>query len=294
MAKLYQEPIKKHDIEEYLDQYSDFSFELKVLNLLNQMGFECEHSGIYEDPITKKTREFDIRATKSFGFRHVKLSVECKNFRENFPLVAHCCKRKQDESYHNVLVNKHVDKNKSILTGKDPSSIMKRLSSPHSLYKKDEFVAKSIDQVGRTANGITSNDGSVFEKINQAIHSAYDLIAKAHYKDQGIDGKVELVLPVLVIPDDRLWVVKYDQEGNMLGNIELCNHLTQYVGQKWKVGYVGDNYLFNDFAWYTLSHLEIITVSSLKSILENYFGCDEGVNNSFSQYSAIELYDLKV
>lgn len=33
---------KKKDIEEYLNNYSDFSFEIKVLKKLTSMGFHCE------------------------------------------------------------------------------------------------------------------------------------------------------------------------------------------------------------------------------------------------------------
>ncbi len=295
MAKLNLDPIEKTDIVEYLDEYSDFSFELKVLNLLCEMGFSCEHSGIYEDPITKKTREFDIRARKSLGFRHIKLSVECKNFRSNFPLVAHCTQRIPSESYHNVLVrNYQPSKSSDLISERQSDSEKARVSSPHSLYLESEYVAKSIDQVGRSNNGIVSNDGSVFEKINQAIHSAYDLIEEAHYDIYGPKGKAEIILPILVIPDDRLWAVRYDDSGARVGDIELVEHLTYYVGQQWRVGYINEqNPSLSNFTWYTLSHLEVITFSALNRVLNEYFNPEENWGRAFTKMTPDEWYSLK-
>ena len=62
MAKLKNEPISKSDILEYLESSSDFAFEVSVLKKLVALGFVCEHSGTYEDPVTGKTRELGIYA----------------------------------------------------------------------------------------------------------------------------------------------------------------------------------------------------------------------------------------
>jgi len=50
----------------------------KCTKKISQLGFDCRHSGTYEDPITAKTREYDIRADKrkdNFIFRS---AIECK------------------------------------------------------------------------------------------------------------------------------------------------------------------------------------------------------------------------
>jgi hypothetical protein len=65
MAKLKTDEILPEDLVEYLNSYSDFSFELAVLKMLRTSDIDCEHGGYYEDPITKKSREFDIRAIKT-------------------------------------------------------------------------------------------------------------------------------------------------------------------------------------------------------------------------------------
>jgi hypothetical protein len=92
MSKLLTDPISQSDIEEYLKDYSDFSFELNVLNELQNLGLMCQHGGTYNDPLTGKSREFDIRAIYQYWPIKIHLSVECKNIRNNFPLVMHCLK----------------------------------------------------------------------------------------------------------------------------------------------------------------------------------------------------------
>src|SRR5258705_12145540 len=112
MAKqLKTDPIIQIDIEEYLADCADFSFELRVLKALTDLKLKCQHGGTYEDPITKKSREFDIRALM-YGDEvlRVQLSVECKNIQQNFPLVVHCLKRKENESYNELIHTPVVDK----------------------------------------------------------------------------------------------------------------------------------------------------------------------------------------
>jgi len=214
MKILSPNSITQSDIIEYLNGYSDFSFEIKVLKKLAALGYECEHGGTYEDPVTAKSREFDIRALIQKEFFRIHLSVECKNFRDNFPLVVHCLQRKENESY-NELILTFEPRNETQQVGPIslpvPSSIEFSKSikvRQMTLYPKGEFVAKSTDQIGRNQHDskIVSNDSNVFDKISQAINSSIDLIAEAHYLDTDISpAYMTLVCPVLVVPDATLW-----------------------------------------------------------------------------------------
>jgi hypothetical protein len=67
MAKLKRDPINARDLEDFVANNSDFDFEMKVLAKLRSLDFECEHSGTYQDPVTHKARQFDIRARKTLG-----------------------------------------------------------------------------------------------------------------------------------------------------------------------------------------------------------------------------------
>lgn len=62
MAKLKNKEISESDVLEYVEEQSDFAFELRVHRQLLACGFECEHGGTYEDPITSKIRQFDQQA----------------------------------------------------------------------------------------------------------------------------------------------------------------------------------------------------------------------------------------
>jgi hypothetical protein len=61
VARLKSDPIGVAELTKYLETESDFDFELRVLHSLQDIGVNCEHGGHYEDPVTKKSREFDIR-----------------------------------------------------------------------------------------------------------------------------------------------------------------------------------------------------------------------------------------
>lgn len=188
MAKLKDAPITKEDITEYLQELSDFAFEVMVLRKLTSLGFTCEHAGTYEDPITKKTREFDIRARKCLIDEediklNISLSIECKNLKSNFPLVVHCMPRAENERFLDLI------------WASEPHSYIPHyeyamripLVDDNSPYVKLDPVGKSCDQVGRRATQnaeLIGSDGDVFDKISQAINAGYELIKEAHYASE--------------------------------------------------------------------------------------------------------------
>lgn len=276
MSKLSPDPIVQTDIKKYLNNYSDFSFELQVLKKFSDLGFECSHGGTYEDPVTNKSREYDIRALLQKKFLRIHLSVECKNLRENFPLVVHCLERKENESYNELIFTfkpKPPTQQLGPISVPLPSAFIEFSRSikvqQFSLYPKKQFVAKSADQVGkRNDNGeITSTDGEVFDKISQAINSAIDLISEAHYLDTDVfPAYLTFVCPVLVIPDSTLWQAKYSDTGEQIGDPNQINHISYYIGKGWTVG----DKLHS--LHYTLSHLEIVTYSELQNFVEKYLG----------------------
>lgn len=97
-TKLIQNPITETDIEEYLNDFADFSFELRVLKELSDLRLHCQQGGTYDDPVTGKSREFDIRTLYKEGAIRVHLSVECKNLHPNFPLAMHLPKKETKRS----------------------------------------------------------------------------------------------------------------------------------------------------------------------------------------------------
>jgi hypothetical protein len=268
-SKLKSDAIKQSDIEEYLNDYSDFSFELRVLKELTDLKLECQHGGTYEDPVTGKSREFDIRALM-YGDESIRihLSVECKNIRDNFPLVVHCIKRKKDESYHE-LVHTYDPKNKydsselrSLALLEKARSITEWNDTP---YLEGAYVAKSADQVGRRHDGtIEATDGGVFEKISQAINSSRDLIDEANDLYSEDSDYLTFICPVLVVPDSTLWQVNYSDDGARIASPVPISHISYFIGKVWSVG--GKLHSLS----YSLSHLEIVTFSEIKNFVGKY------------------------
>jgi hypothetical protein len=274
-SKLKTQAITQFDIEEYLNDYADFSFELRVLKALTDLKLQCQHGGTYDDPITGKSREFDIRALLQYDeFMRIHLSVECKNLQPNFPLVVHCLGRKANESY-NELIHTFVPSDSFAVHREGAESI--RLISK-TLYSKDAYVAKSADQVGRRNDGsITATDGGVFEKISQAINSSRDLISEAYLLEVSQEDRLTLVCPVLIVPDLTLWQIKYSDDGARIGSPEPANHVSYFIGKEWSVGLMS----------YSISHLEILTFSEVSNFLTKYLWNYMRVCHSAMQRNAL-------
>ena len=284
MAKLKTTAIGPTDLIEYLNDYSDFSFEIEVLKLLVDAGFECEHGGSYKDPVTKKTREFDVRATKSFDKRFLRLAVECKNLRANFPLLVSCVPRTSDEAFHEICLSVDPDKH-HLETPPDvycramlPRSKNVRLIDEHTIYKKLEPVGKSCAQIGRNSNGeIVANDSDVYEKWSQALSSADDLtyLACTDGEDRTGDLAISLVFPLLVVPNGRLWVTEYDAKGHRKHNPHMVDRCSYFVNLSYyhHGAMTGDELI--------ISHLEFVTLDGLMQFVDDLTGDEEKLGKSF-------------
>lgn len=284
MAKLKADAIGQGQLTDFLENHSDFSFEVNVLNALAGLGFSCEHGGSYEDPVTKKPREFDIRATKDFGKRIIHLAVECKNLRENYPLLVSCVPRRDEEAFHEIAFSVHPDKvalRKPIplsIPAMEPRSKTVRITGTRSFYPGGAPVGKSCEQVGVTVGGdITSSDSDVYAKWAQALSSAHDLTYEACRDGEKRTGDVclSLVFPFLVVPDGRLWVVEFDAAGNRTCQPRQTDRCSYFVNLPYyhNCGLSGDKM--------TISHLEFLTVAGLREFVEQMCGNDDRLRDSF-------------
>src|SRR5262245_628097 len=105
MAKpLSATPITKQDIMAFLQTNDDFHLELQVYNMCVKAGLKTSFAGTYEDPVTKLPRQFDIRAKARKDRLEVRLAVECKCLKLNFPLVISRIRRPTQESYHELVL----------------------------------------------------------------------------------------------------------------------------------------------------------------------------------------------
>lgn len=276
MTQLSTNPIQQADINEYLNSSADFGFEMKVLSVLKAKGFACQHSGTYTDPITGKSRQFDIRCEKDIGRWRVRLAVECKNLRDNYPLIVHSVPRQVNEAWHSIILhkNEHLPADTTrVVEATDTETPFQavRVTGQKTLYKPGiplqppqyTFVAKAIDQVGRSQSGnkIITGDEQVFDKVSQATNSSRDLIVQAH---SGVFEGASIILPILVVPANTLWEAKYDKNGNLQGTGSQIKQASYFIDKEWSVD-EGRNQA------YRISHLEICTFDNLGTFLDDYF-----------------------
>ncbi|MFI4848975.1 MAG: hypothetical protein ACIAZJ_07765 [Gimesia chilikensis] len=286
MAKLKTDPISQADLVDFLDNHSDFSFELLVLNKLIDHGFSCEHGGSYEDRATNKAREFDIRARRVEGKKFLRLAVECKNLRSNFPLLVSCVPRREQEAFHEIVYS--VDPEKHPLENPPPVYIPAmlakskniRITGQHTFYKAGDRVGKSCHQIGRLAhqgNEILATDSDVYAKWSQALSSADDLtyLACCDGNDRTGDLALSLVFPVLVVPNGQLWLCEYDSDGNRIKDPEPVNRCSYYVNLSYfHAGAAGGDGL-------AISHLEFVTLDGLVEFITSLIGDEQKLDSSF-------------
>ncbi len=278
MAKLKHDPIQKQDLVEYLDSSSDFSFELTVLKMLRENNVQCEHGGLYEDPITGKSREFDIRAIKTFSNYRIRLAIECKNIRENFPILVSCMPRHEVESYHQVAIVREPQSGDIDFMFQSRAKTLS-IRNEHSIYKINDPVGKSTSQVGIALDGtISANDGELYDKWSQSLSSSADLVSRMYMdgdeKDEE-DNYLSLVIPIVVVPNGRLWSVSYDYDGKMVNEPSLSDRCSCFIDKDYKMGskLAGTQIL--------ISHIEIMTIDGLHSFVESYMKTKEGISKLF-------------
>ncbi len=148
--KIKLDPISKDDIEAYIsDQAGDFAFEMKVVRATREL-FVCKHSGMYDDPDTGKSRQFDLqfyserslirRNGNEEAFRSkecIGFAVESKNLADFKPLLISRIGRQNHEA--------NID-----LADLDQGTVSSCADS--SFYPKNSPVGKSTAQVARLAN----------------------------------------------------------------------------------------------------------------------------------------------
>jgi hypothetical protein len=259
MAKLKDQPIEKDDFLEYLKSHDDFQFELDVFRLCLAGGATVEHGGMYSDPITKKDRQFDIRMLFQKGQLLVRLAVECKNLKTNYPLLVSRIPRSADEAFHEIILSREQS---HLLHGINAGRTI-RVQGSGGLFNAGEPVAKSTTQVGRNTNGeLLTGDAEVYEKWAQALASASDLVSESvdDYKLTDTPEGATVVIPILVVADGTLWTIDYSADGTPLADPRSADSCEIFLRKDIWTGPMGIGYTF--------SHLLVFTKSKFHGYLD--------------------------
>ncbi|MGM9489738.1 hypothetical protein [Ideonella sp. YS5] len=279
MAKLRDDAITASDVADYLATRDDFALELFVYSQARALGLQATHGGAYEDPVSKKTRQYDVRASLLKSNRRIDLAIECKSLRPSYPLLLSRIGRVEAESFHQFIYSRKPRTSNFAMGPLVPADVA-TVRGIESLYPPGEYVGKSTAQIGKNDRGdFVSADAEVYEKWTQALASASDLVINAvrHYKTSEQGVCITFVQPVLVVSDDTLWVADYSDEGVLQSDPRQIDQALLYVGQEyWKPMSVA----------YTASHLHICTKSAARSLLERV-ASDEAFWNRVFPHEAI-------
>ncbi|MBD2110540.1 MULTISPECIES: hypothetical protein [Cyanophyceae] len=278
-------PIDQSDIEEFILSYSDFAFEIQVKQALSGIGIIPLHGGTYEDPTTQKTREYDFRFTYCRDNICLHAAVECKNISEFSPVLVSCLPRSEIESNLRIF----ICATKKYITSKVTNQVHGLLGKFHpfdianpSRYRIDEFCGKSVNQVIRKGDSFLGKDSEIFDKWSQSISS---LIAysQEHRQIKSFESEYELhiFMPFVVIPDERLWIIAYDNCGDIKIPVRQVNNVSVFMDKKHKST---SSY---DLPSLKLSHIEFMTVSGFKSFARSLV--DE--NNYLNELCPKQLID---
>ena len=258
MTKLSDAPILSQDLLEYLKSQDDFDLELFVARTAKGCGFQVTHGGSYEDPITGKARQYDVRASYGGRSRSIELAIECKALQRSYPLLVSRIPRTLDESFHELIHARYPPA--SALPGAESSDTV-RLVGPRSIYWQGGYVGKSTAQVGRNEKGeIKSADREVYDKWSQALSSASDLISRAAWahQERGVHSFLTVILPFLVVSDDTLWVADYSEEGVLQADPYQVEETTIFVDHR-DGPHMGPAFC--------MTHLHVCTRSHVKPML---------------------------
>jgi hypothetical protein len=251
-------PITLSEIQTYLESQDSFAFEMYVYNLLKDLKFDARHGGTYEDPITKKHRQYDIRASLCHPTKNtcIKLAIECKHLQENSPLLISRTRiTPQEARYHLITV--------SPSTAYRPVSV--KLDNLEKFYLKKLYIGKSVSQIIRNENRLISRNEEIHDRWTQALSSAKDLVSGVGLTQLTQQIKVAII-PVLVVPDKTLWVADYSDRGALEGEPKQINEVVLVENRVYQIHLPNHEILADGFA---ISHLHIFTQSGIRSFLED-------------------------
>lgn len=260
MQNLDTAPIEKDDLKEFLAATDDdFRLELKTYKICKNAKLDVSHGGTYEDSVTRKTRQYDVRASITKAQRTLHLAVECKHLKPFFPLLILQTPRTAEESFQEIMWSYWSAK--PITPNVTPAG--KHRNDERRFYRESDFVGKVTHRVGKKhgkTKEYVNDDSEVFDKWSQAVSSAHDLIEKSAQGNVGTHEPFSyaMTLPLLVVSDDALWVARYSEEGRQIGVPTKVDETTIYIGKQYQT---------KNALSYCVSHLHIYTLKGFTKFI---------------------------
>jgi len=277
--------ISPSEIQSIVLKEDDFGHEMRVGKVIRDIpDIKMQHGGTYIDSVTGKPRQFDFRCSMQKESAELNLAVECKNLNSLAPLVICGTKRQNDEAFHDLIGWRPGSGYAHVQYSSSPIPVTFRAKGDHAFYKPNNFVGKSLVRIKPNQNKqapspfIADSDSDVYEKWAQALSSSVGLIETARQRAMLQRGAeyCTTVLPAVVVPDDSIWKVEYDDNGSVCGQPEQVNKCELFVGR---------NILLNDQVFphhFKFSHIHFFTISGFSSFLSDMASDTNVWNNLFT------------
>lgn len=263
-------PITPSDIQSLVLKEDDFGHEMRVGKVIRDIpNIRVEHGGTYTDSISGKPRQFDFRCSLKKGDAELCLAVECKNLNPSAPIVMCGTKRRDSEAFHDLIESRlnsvSPGKQKHVIFVDGPSSATFRASRYDAFYPPNNYVAKSILRIKPNPNKsqsasvpfVSDSDADIYDKWSQALSSSVEsaeLACKraAHYR---VPKFYCAILPIVVVPDESLWAICYDDNGAVLKLPEQVNSCELLVGREITVtrDWMPHQFTFSHIHFFTLA-----------------------------------------
>ena len=283
-------PITQADLSQFVQEESSFAFEMKVRELFAAKRFRYRHGGTYDDPHTGLPRQFDVTVDLNLSGAYIpfrlRMAIECKCLSEFAPMLVYRSPRSAYEAGHHVIARTCGDRDAvegymqhhanppkfSGGTGPFPECCTLELPASRCMYSSGEFVGKSIECVSKDRVGnFKGGDKEIYGRWSQALQSASALLPNVTGDFYGNEKFViNWIIPILVVPDDRLYVVDFDDAGTQRGDPALTGRTSFFVDYK-------PTTISIDGPEFRFGHLEIMTFSALKNFVERATGEDSRI-----------------
>jgi hypothetical protein len=257
-------------LRRYLDTQDDFALELEVYRHALGFQFKASHAGLYDDAMTNKRRQFDVRASYELPNRvhSIYLTIECKSLDPTYPLLVQRVPRPGNESFHQIMLSRNATT--SFGTAREPQpwtgASLFRMSGTH-LYDSRQQVGKSMKRVKVVENGFSATDSEIYEKYTQALTSMNEVVQEAALalrSPHAAPGLARAFLPVVVVSDGALWIADYDA-GQLVADPRQTDETEFYLGWDYELP---NPQAPAHTATFTISHLHIMTRRRLPKFLE--------------------------
>lgn len=261
-------PISPSEILNVVTSEDDFGHEMRVGHAIQGCpAIQVQHGGTYTDPITQKPRQFDYRCWLRKEGASLSLAVECKNLSPSVPLVVCGIGRREDEAFHDLIESRQGTFRRNSATLVGLSSVTRRAIGEEAFYLPKDFVGKSLVRIQIDKKPmVRMQDSDVYDKWSQTLSSAVELVESACRSAHkfSVARFLTAVMPVVVVPDDLLWRVVYDDNGSVTTEPAQVNECELFVGREIEVGGAKGTPLFHQF---TFSHVHFFTLTGFGAFL---------------------------